>query len=152
MMNQLPRRSLLIALMLSLLVGPAPTALAGSVHRVTGGGTASISQVAMGVSIDDTGLASGSFECLMAGRSGFALAPFGLSHIMAVHATPTVGSVSGSVARFAGPALLIMDNGQSMDVHVQVWVDSATQKFQLTVVEVGALPTEDLLTGQISLR
>ena len=94
----------------------------------------------MGVSIDEAGRASGSFECLMAGRSAFALADFGLEHIRAVHATPTTGSMDGSVARFAGPARLIMDHGQALDVHVHVWVDVATRRFQLTVDEMGSLP------------
>jgi hypothetical protein len=144
-------RALPIVVVVGILFAATPVAAAGSTHRVSGGGTATLSQIAMGVSIDGTS-ASGSFECLMAGRSKFALAPFGLSHIMAVHATPTEGSLSGSVARFAGPARLVMDNGQALDVHVHVWVDGATQQFQLTVDEVGTLPVETLLTGRITVR
>jgi hypothetical protein len=36
-----------------------------------------------------------------------------------------------------------------MDVKVEVQVDVAAQNFQLTVVEVGAPPTEQLVTGRI---
>ncbi len=151
MTGRLNLHSLLILTLVCFLLGAAPITAASPVHRVSGGGTATLSQVAMGVSIDGT-LASGSFECLMAGRSKFALAPFGLSHIMAVHASPTEGSLSGSVARFAGPARLVMDNGQSLDVHVHVWVDGPTQQFQLTVDEIGTIPTETLLTGHITVR
>lgn len=125
---------------------------ASAAARVSGGGTADISQVAMSVAVTDSGAASGSFLCLMAGRSAFALAPFGLEHVMAVHARPTSGSVSGSVVTFSGPGRLILDGNQKIDVTVVVWVDVATQQFQLTVVGVATLPVESLLTGKFSLR
>jgi hypothetical protein len=134
------------------LIGTAQPAFAGSTGHLSGGGTASISQVAFNVSIAPSGGASGSFECLMAGRSAFVLGSFGLSHIMAVHTTPTKGTVAGSVVTFSGPARLIMDNGVHRDVHVAVWANAATQQFQLTVLEVGTMPVETLLTGQIALR
>ena len=120
--------------------------------RLSGGGTADISQVAMTVAVTDSGAASGSFLCLMAGRSAFALAPFGLERVMAVRATPTSGSVSGSLVTFSGPGRLILDGRQRIDVHVAAWVDVAAQKFELTVVGVGTLPVESLLTGQFALR
>jgi hypothetical protein len=142
----------LLVLSALVLLGTAQPAFAGSTGHLTGGGTASISQVAFNVSIAPAGGASGSFECLMAGRSAFVLGNFGLSHIMAVHATPAKATVAGSVMTFSGPARLIMDNGQHVDVHVAVWADAATQQFQLTVVEVGAMPVETLLTGKIALR
>jgi hypothetical protein len=127
----------------------APAATAG---HLSGGGTASISQVAFNVSVDGTGGATGSFECLMAGRSSFVLGALGLVHIMKVHATPTAGSISGSVVSFSGPGKLIMDNGRHQLVHVNVWADVATQQFQLTVVEVGSMPVETFMSGGISLR
>jgi len=142
----------LLALSAVVLIGTAQPAFAGSTTHVSGGGTASISQVAFNLSITPSGAASGSFECLMAGRSAFVLGAFGLSHIMAVHATPARGTVAGSVVTFSGPARLIMDNGQHRDVHVAVWANAATQQFQLTVVEVGTMPLEMLSTGQIALR
>jgi hypothetical protein len=130
----------------------AANALAApNVRHLSGGGTASISQVAMNVSVDSSGSASGSFECLMAGRSGFVLGDFGLAHNMIVHATPTTGSVAGSVVTFAGTGRLTLDGRQKMDVHVQVWANVATQSFQLTVVEVGTLPVETLATGHIAM-
>jgi hypothetical protein len=134
-----------------LVLAPASAVASGSVHHLSGGGTASISQVAMNVSVGGSGSASGSFECLMAGRSGFVLGDFGLVHNMIVHATPSTGSASGSVVTFAGPARLTLDGRQHVDVHVQVWADVATQSFQLTVVEIGTLPVETLESGRIAM-
>ncbi len=130
--------------------GPAQTAPAAA--RLTGGGTADISQVAMTVAVTDSGAASGSFMCLMAGRSAFAIADFGLAHVMAVHATPTSGSVSGTVVTLSGSGRLILDGKQKVDVEIDVWVDVATQTFHLTVHGVGTLPVETLLTGRLALR
>jgi hypothetical protein len=129
----------------------AQSASAATAH-LSGGGTASISQVAMNVSFTGSDTASGSFECLMAGRSSFVLGAFGLSHIMQVHATPTAGTVSGSTARFSGPGTLIMDGGQRAAIDVRVWADVATQRFQLTVVQVGAMPVETFNSGGIKLN
>jgi hypothetical protein len=72
--------------------------------------------------------------------------------VRAVRATPTSGSVSGSHVTFSGPGTLILDGTQKVDVDVVVWVDVAAQTFQLTVVGVGTLPVESLLTGQFALR
>ena len=134
-----------------LVFAPANAVAAPNVHHLSGGGTASISQVAMNVAIDGSGSASGSFQCLMAGRSGFVLGDFGLAHNMIVHATPTSGSVAGSTVTFAGDGSLILDGHQKMSIHVRVSADVATQSFQLTVVEVGTLPVETLLTGRLGL-
>jgi hypothetical protein len=130
----------------------APAATSG---HLSGGGTASISQVAFNVSLDGTGGASGSFECLMAGRSSFVLSAMGLAHIMQVHATPTAGSISGSLVTFSGPGELIMDGGQHMSIHVSVWANVATQQFELSVLELGpagVMPPETFVSGGISLR
>jgi hypothetical protein len=127
------------------------SAAAASVH-LSGGGTASISQVAMNVTFGGSGSASGTFNCLMAGRSAFVLGAFGLSHIMKVQATPTAGSVSGSTATFSGPGMLIMDGGQHMAIDVSVWVNVATQQFQLTVIQVGAMPVETFSSGGVALK
>jgi hypothetical protein len=135
-----------VALALSAQSAPAATG------HLSGGGTASISQVAMNVSFGASGSASGTFNCLMAGRSAFVLGDFGLSHIMKVQATPTTGSVSGSIATFSGPGFLIMDGGQRMNIDVSVWVDVATQRFQLTVIQVGALPVETFSSGGVRFR
>jgi len=139
-----------MVLVAGLLVFAAGQARAASDARhLSGGGTASISQVAMNVTIDGAGSASGSFQCLMAGRSAFVLGAFGLAHNMIVHATPTAGSVAGSVVTFSGPGSLILDGRQKMEVHMQLWADIATQSFPLTVVEVGTLPVGTLRSGQI---
>jgi hypothetical protein len=127
------------------------SASAASAGHLSGGGTASISQVAFNVSVEGSGGASGSFECLMAGRSSFVLGAFGLSHIMQVHATPTAGSISGSVVSFSGPGKLIMDNGQHQSIQVSVWANVATQQFQLTVAGIGSMPAETFISGGISL-
>ncbi len=125
----------------------APAATSG---HLTGGGTATISQVAFNVSLDGSGGAAGSFECLMAGRSKSALFTFGLAHIMQVHITPTAGAISGSTVMFSGPGMLIMDNGQHQAIGaVSVWADVATQTFQL---EMGGMPPETFVSGGISLR
>jgi hypothetical protein len=149
MLGTLLLRVTVVAALLS--IAPANAVAAPSVHHLSGGGTASISQVGMNVSFSGSGEASGSFECLMAGRSGFVLGDFGLAHNMIVHATPTSGSVTGSVATFAGTGSLILDGHQKMSIHVRVTADVATQSFQLTVVEVGTLPVETLLTGRLGL-
>jgi hypothetical protein len=136
---------------LLLLFSAGPAAAARTDIHLVGVGTASISQVAMNVTIDGSGSASGSFECLMAGRSGFVLGAFGLAHNMIVHGTPTQGSVAGSVITFSGPASLILDGRQKMDVNVQLQADVATQSFQLTVVDLATLPVETILSGRMSL-
>jgi hypothetical protein len=120
--------------------------------RLTGGGTATFSQIALNVAIDPSGSASGSFECLMAGRSAFVLPPFGLAHNMIVHATPTAASVTGSVVTFTGPGRLTMDGRQHVNIHVSVSVDVATQSFELTVVEVGPMGLEFMRSGELTLR
>jgi hypothetical protein len=135
-----------VALALGAQSAPAATG------HLSGGGTASISQVAINVAFGESGSASGSFNCLMAGRSAFVLGDFGLSHIMKVQATPMSGSVSGSVATFTGPGFLIMDGGQRMNIDVSVWVNVATQQFQLTVIQVGAMPVETFASGGVNLR
>jgi len=133
-----------------LILAAAPVSAASSQH-LSGGGTAAISQVAFNVTIDGSA-ASGSFNCLMAGRSAGVLSGFHLSHLMKVQAEPTAGKVTGSVVTFSGPGFLIMDGNTKMAIHVQVRADVATQQFQLTVVEVKAMPVETMLTGHFELR
>jgi len=135
-----------------LLVSSTQSTSAAGGQRLSGGGTASISQVAMNVHFGGSGSATGSFECLMAGRSAFVLPAFGLAHSMIVHATPTAGSVSGTTVTFSGPGRLTLDGKTKQNVHVVVQVDVATQTFQLTVVEVGAMPLETMRSGHLSLH
>jgi hypothetical protein len=148
MRSRLVRLGLVAGVALALSAQSAPAA---TVH-LSGGGTASISQVAMNVTFGGSGSASGSFNCLMAGRSAFVLGAFNLAHIMKVQATPTNGSVSGSIATFTGPGFLNMDGGQHMNIDVSVWVNVATQQFQLTVIQVGAMPVETFASGGVNLR
>jgi hypothetical protein len=134
----------------------APATAARPAH-LHGGGTATISQVAFNVRFDGAGSASGSFECLMAGRSSFVLQDFGLVHIMAVHISPDAGSMSGSLATYSGPAHLILDKGPALDVQADAWADTATQSFQLTLFgdplpPGGVTPgVETMVTGGFSL-
>jgi hypothetical protein len=127
------------------LIAAAPAVAARPVH-LHGGGTASISQAAFNVRFDGAGTASGSFECLMAGRSSFVLPAFGLVHIMAVHVRPDAGSLRGSLAMYSGPAQLILDKGPALDVQADVWADTATQSFQLTLFG-GPLPLGGVTPG-----
>ena len=140
--------AVVLATALMCVVSSAPAA---TTRHLAGGGTASISQVAFNVSLDGSGGASGSFECLMAGRSAFVLGAFGLSHIMQVHATPTAGSIAGSVVSFSGPGMLIMDHGQHQPIQVSVWANVTTQQFQLTVAGIGSMPVETFVSGGVSL-
>ena len=148
MKSRLVRLGLVVGVALALSAQGAPAATG----HLSGGGTASISQVAMNVAFGGSGSASGSFNCLMAGRSAFVLGAFNLAHIMKVQATPAKGSVSGSIATFSGPGFLITDGGQRMNIDVSVWVNVATQEFQLTVAQVGAMPVETFASGGVSLR
>lgn len=150
------RIALLLASVVVLLLATASSpAAASSSWHLSGGGTADISQIAVNVRIDGAGNAKGSFMCLMAGRSAFVLPPFGLSHIMQVHATPTSGEVDGTVVSFEGSGHVILD-GQKVPIEIEVWVDVATQSFQLTIVEgLGGEVSpglEHLETGKILLR
>jgi hypothetical protein len=57
------------------------------------------------------------------------------------------------VVRFSDDhARLTLDGSTRMNVHVQVWVDAATQTFQLTVLEVGSMPVETFLSGGVHLN
>jgi hypothetical protein len=142
---------LLVAVGLLLATAGSPSAANSSWH-LSGGGTADLSQVAFNVQIDGSGNAKGSFLCLMAGRSAWTLPAFGLTRQMVVHASPSEGTVSGSLVTFEGPGHLIAD-GQKMAITVEVWADVSTQEFQLFIVELGGgPPVETLETGHISLR
>jgi hypothetical protein len=126
------RLGAVLALGAMLGLAAAAPAVGGAPTHLNGGGTATISQVAFNVRFDGAGSASGSFECLMAGRSSFVLPDFGLVHIMAVHVWPDTG-LSGSLATFSGPAQLLLDKGPPLDVEADVQADTATQSFQLTL-------------------
>jgi len=139
-------------LAVQLLLLSATSVSADSDRHLSGGGTATISQVAFNVTIESGGSASGSFNCLMAGRSAWVLPPFGLSHLMKVQAEPTNATVTGTKVSFWGPGFLIMDGDKMQPIHIRVWADTATQQFQLTVVEVGTMPKETMLTGHFELR
>lgn len=140
------------ALAILVLAVSTQSSFAAGGHRLSGGGTASISQVAMNVNFAASGSITGSFECLMAGRSAFVLPPFGLAHSMIVHATPTAGSVSGTKASFTGPGRLTLDGSVKMNIHVSVQVDVAAQTFELTVVEVGAMGVEKMQSGHLTMH
>ncbi len=141
-----------LGVVLSLFALAAAPVAAGAGLHLSGGGTATISQVAFNVTIESGGAASGSFNCLMAGRSAFVLGAFGLDHLMKVEAHPTKASVTGATVSFSGPGFLIMDGNTKQAVDIEVWANATTQQFQLTVVHVGAMPIEHMLTGHFQLR
>lgn len=145
-------KALLTGGLLALLLMAAPPVYAASDRHLGGGGTATISQVAFNVTIETSGAASGSFNCLMAGRSAFVLSGFGLAHLMKVQAEPTAATVTGSTVRFSGPGFLIMDGRKTQPIHISVWANVTTQKFQLTVVGIGSMPIETMHTGHFDLR
>src|SRR2546422_11083021 len=104
-----------VALLL-LIVAAAPVSAASSRH-LSGGGTATISQVAFNVTIEGSA-ASGTFNCLMAGRSAGVLPLFNLSHLMKVQAHPTAATMTATEVTFWGPGFLIMDGKTKMPIHV----------------------------------
>jgi hypothetical protein len=145
------RAALSLGVLLSLFaLASAPVAASADRH-LSGGGTATMSQVAFNVTIESGGAASGSFNCLMAGRSAFVLGAFGLEHLMKVEAHPTTASVDGTTVSFSGPGFLIMDGNTKQAVDISVLANASTQQFQLTVVGVGAMPVEHMLTGHFQL-
>jgi len=141
-----------LGVVLSLFALAAAPVAAGAGLHLSGGGTATISQVAFNVTIESGGAASGSFNCLMAGRSAFVLGAFGLEHLMKVEAHPTAANLTGTTVSFSGPGFLIMDGNTKQAVDIKVWANATTQQFQLTVVGVGAMPIEHMLTGHFQLR
>jgi hypothetical protein len=146
------RPALSLGVVFSLFALAAAPVAAGADRHLSGGGTATISQVAFNVTIEGDGAGSGSFNCLMAGRSAFVLGAFNLQHLMKVEAHPTKASVSGSVVTFSGPGFLIMDGNTKMAVDIEVWADAGTQQqFQLNVLKVGKMPVEQMLTGHFQL-
>jgi hypothetical protein len=139
----------------------AQSAPAATLHHLSGGGTASVgstaySQVAMNVAFGSSGTASGTFNCLMAGRSKGVLPGFGLAHNMKVQAKITAGSVAGSIATFSGSGFVILDGHDRANVDISVWVNVATQQFQMTVFKLMPSPitlaTETFSSGGVKLR
>jgi hypothetical protein len=145
------RKPLIVGDALVLLVMAAAPVSAASELHLAGGGTASISQVAFNVSIEAGGAATGSFNCLMAGRSAFVLGAFNLSHLMKVQVHPDTAKVDHSIVTFSGPGFLIMD-GRTQSIHVEVWTDVAAQQFKLTVDGIGSMPVETMQTGHFELQ
>jgi hypothetical protein len=134
-----------------LAITATPVSASSGMH-LSGGGTATISQVAFDVSIEGSGTASGSFNCLMAGRSSSVLGAFGLSHLMKVQIHPDAATAQGAMVEFSGSGFLITDGGKTRSIHAEVSADVATQQFQLTVDGIGSMPVETMETGGFELR
>jgi hypothetical protein len=134
-----------------LAITATPVSAASDMH-LSGGGTATISQVAFNVSFEGAGAANGSFNCLMAGRSSSVLGAMGLSHLMKVQIHPDAATARGTMVEFSGSGFLIMDGGKTQSIHVEVSADVATQQFQLTVDGIGQMPVETMQTGGFELR
>lgn len=170
---------LVLVALLAIVVLPASQALGQPVGHVTGGGAGTFardldgdgdidgSRFGMGVVIAEGGVATGHFECLMAGDSDILGLP-----LMAVEAKVTAGSADprAGTASFGGLARINLANGTIFrDVPVQVEVTAGavgTATMRLTVI--GAfdrvpgdqipsngnydLPTETIERGRIDVH
>jgi hypothetical protein len=141
------KRLLVLLALLAMVLLPASPALGQSVVHVTGGGAGTFAQdldgdgdidgsrFGIGVVIDEGGVATGHFECLMAGASDILGLP-----LMAVEAKVTAGSADpqAGTAFFGGVARVNLANGTIFrDVPIQVAVTAGaagTATMQLTVI------------------
>jgi hypothetical protein len=149
------RRLLLVFVLVAVCVTPA--AANGPVH-VNGGGRGTVdgvnafSQFGFQVSQAADGSVRGHFNCLMAGSSRFD--PFTL---MAVRGEVTNLSISGSMATFEGSGMLQTGNQGKSPATFRVVVTEGgpgvgtLQLTASTVLGLVVLPTEDVLTGHISV-
>jgi opacity protein-like surface antigen len=150
------RRLLLVFVVLAVCVTPA-IAASGPVH-VNGGGRGTVdgmnafSQFGFHVSQAADGTVRGHFNCLMAGSSRFD--PFTL---MAVRGEVTSLSVSGGTATFEGSGMLQIGNQGKSPATFRVVVTEGgpgvgtLQLTASTILGLVVLPTEDVLTGHISV-
>jgi hypothetical protein len=150
------RRLLLVFVLAVASVAPA-TAGNGPVH-VNGGGRGTVdgvtafSQFGFQVSQAADGTVRGHFNCLMAGSSRFD--PFTL---MAVRGEVTSLSITGDTATFEGSGMLQTGNqGKSSATFTVVVTEGGPgvgtlQLTASTVLGLVVLPTEDVLTGHISV-
>src|SRR5256885_15786647 len=90
-----------------LLVNAAAPVSASSARHLSGGGTATISQVALNVTIEGSA-ASGTFNCLMAGRSAWVLPPFRLSHLIKGEGHPATAAGTGRNLPFLRPRFPVL--------------------------------------------
>jgi hypothetical protein len=150
------RRLLLVLVVVAVCVTPA-TAASGPVH-VNGGGRGAVdgvnafSQFGFQVSQAVDGTVRGHFNCLMAGSSRFD--PFTL---MAVRGEVTSLSISAGTATFEGSGMLQTGNQGKSPATFRVVVTEGgpgvgtLQLTAATVLGLVVLPTEDVLTGHISV-
>ena len=150
------RRLLLVFVLAAVCVTPAAAAN-GPVH-VNGGGRGTVdgvnafSQFGFQVSQAADGSVRGHFNCLMAGSSRFD--PFTL---MAVRGEVTNLSISGGMATFEGSGMLQTGNQGKSSATFRVVVTEGgpgvgtLQLTASTVLGLVVLPTEDVLTGHISV-
>jgi hypothetical protein len=154
-------KKLIIAAVLLVVGAFVPAAAGGGAPTVlSGGGTGTFdgvhpgSQFGMGI-VFRGGSVTGQFNCVMAGRS----AVTGL-RLMKVNGAVTAGSIDATAgtATFSGSGTLHMDSAKSQVAFaVQVTRGGpGTGTLQLTITgpPVGSLPlpTEHLVTGNISMR
>jgi opacity protein-like surface antigen len=150
------KRLLLTFVVVVACVTPAMAAN-GPVH-VNGGGRGTVddvnafSQFGFQVSMAADGTARGHFNCLMAGSSRFD--PFTL---MGVRGEVTSLSISGSTATFEGSGMLQTGSQGKSPATFRVVVTEGgpgvgtLQLTAETVLGLVVLPTEDVLTGHISV-
>jgi hypothetical protein len=173
------KRLLVLVALVAITVLPASQALGQPVVQVTGGGAGTFAQdldgdgdidgsrFGIGVVIAEGGVATGHFECLMAGASDILGLP-----LMAVEATVTTGGADpqAGAASFGGVARVNLANGtifSGVPVQVEVAAGPAgTATMRLTVI--GAfdgvpgdqipfngnydLPTETVERGRIDVH
>ena len=149
-------RVLLVFVVVAFWVTPA-TAANGLVH-VNGGGRGTVdgvnafSQFGFQVSQAADGTVRGHFNCLMAGSSRFD--PFTL---MAVRGEVTSLAISGDTATFEGSGMLQTGNQGKSPATFRVVVTEGgpgggtLQLTASTILGLVVLPTEEVLTGHISV-
>jgi opacity protein-like surface antigen len=150
------KRLLLVFVVVAACATPA-TAANGPVHVNGGGrgtvdGVSAFSQFGFQVSQAADGTVRGHFNCLMAGSSRFD--PFTL---MAVRGEVTGLSISGGTATFEGSGMLQTGNQGKSPATFRVVVTEGgpgagtLQLTASTILGLVILPTEDVLTGHISV-
>lgn len=152
------KTSLVIALVAAALI--APSAVAAGPTVANGGGigstdgTTPFSHFGFGVTFGTAGVASGHFNCLMAGNAAFS----GFEPLMKVDGEVSAGSASPALgaAEFTGSGTLNLGPSGRMPAlfHVAVTEGGAgVGTLTLTVIEPAfPLPTEHVLAGRISVH
>ncbi len=134
----------------------ATPAHAAAVGHIDGGGTATISQFGLGVTVRPDGRTSGHFLCLMAGRTAGVVPDNGHSMVVSGRVTEAVLK-SATSATLYGTARVLLD-GQTLGTEVAFSVEVTAGgpgqgTLQLNLRGMGILlPVEEILSGQITIH